>query len=605
MNLLRIIIVQNPVAAGVLLGFIFLVSAFAFLLPLIFSILIDRVLPQQAHNHFYLLIGLALFLVTLRFVLNAIQDYLFVLLRTSIERKVSIQFFTDVVFKLPVNNLSKIGGSHVASRLMLWLSNFQYFLSEFIYFCGYALAVSALVFGILVVIEPQFALLALVFLILHWINYQYHYPLVAHLSVHYNDAKIHVTQFLHSTFLARKAINLYQAEPAIQGEVNQSLFKLHCKLSGREQVVARQEYFQNGLRALQFTCFVYVGMHALSAQRITLGEWLFCLLLISLAYQPVYRLSKVTKLYAEAKSQFQQLMFLPDDVSDKVANEPFIHNESKELPQVSTISLEDIVLTKPNATRHGGNEDIKTVFNEVSHQFDRGKIYVVEGESGVGKSTLLRLISGVSHAEKGSVLWDSTPINQLSQSNKAKLLSWMTQHSGSHDFGFLAGTLGQNLTVFDESIFDHSTKAGDNSSAFANKDFLKLKQALALAHCDFLGISLEDDQIDYCHLQQILDTEIPAFAAPYSGGEAQRLNLARVLYQGGSIRLFDEPTANLDAQTETYILNAITATKQDCITIIVSHRHALRNIADEVLRLKGGKFIQVEVADKTNKGEQA
>lgn len=581
MRLLRLIFSLNPMATILLFGFIFLVAIFAFLLPLIFSVLIEQVLPQQAKAQFHLLIGLALLLVGMRFLLNATQDYLFILLRTGIERKISLQYFTSVIFNLPPQKVAQIGTANLASRLMLWLSNFQYFLSEFIYFCGYALVVSALVFGILFVVEPGFALLALVFLMLHWINYRFHYPIVAQLSRTYNHNKHRLTQLLQSTFSARKAINIYQAEPALLNTLNHSLTDLHSELNGREQAAAWQEYIQNGLRGLQFIAFVYLGIYGLTEQRITLGEMLFCLLLISLAYQPVYRLSKVTKLLGEAQTQLQQLLDLIKEPVANLGSEDIF--EIKALAQVSRITLNNIALRISE----------QKAFEQLDYQFCKGKIYVVEGESGIGKSTLLQVIAGVKAPEQGEVRWEgqsnkgksttgdddkqaSYPVAQLSQSNKSEKLSWMTQQAG-----FLEGSLQQNLTTFSESV-----------------SLPRVKQALLQARCDFLTPTIGDKAFSDDHLQQVLAIDIPAFAPPYSGGEAQRLSLARVLYQESDIRLLDEPTANLDAQTEQDILSTITATKQNCITIIVSHRVATREVADHVLTLKDGKLLELDLSGR-------
>lgn len=579
MRLLRLIFSLNTMATILLFGFIFLVAIFAFLLPLIFSVLIEQVLPQQAKAQFHLLIGLALLLVGMRFLLNATQDYMFILLRTGIERKISLQYFTSVIFNLSPQKVAQIGTANLASRLMLWLSNFQYFLSEFIYFCGYALVVSALVFGILFVVEPGFALLALVFLMLHWINYRFHYPIVAQLSRTYNHNKHRLTQLLQSTFSARKAINIYQAEPALLDTLNHSLTDLHSELNGREQAAAWQEYIQNGLRGLQFIAFVYLGIYGLTEQRITLGEMLFCLLLISLAYQPVYRLSKVTKLLGEAQTQLQQLLDLIKEPIANLGSEDIF--EIKALAQVNRITLNNIALRISE----------QKAFEQLDYQFCKGKIYVVEGESGIGKSTLLQVIAGVKAPEQGEVRWEgqsnkgksttgdddkqaSYPVAQLSQSNKSEKLSWMTQQAG-----FLEGSLQQNLTTFSESV-----------------SLPRVKQALLQARCDFLTPTIGDKAFSDDHLQQVLAIDIPAFAPPYSGGEAQRLSLARVLYQESDIRLLDEPTANLDAQTEQDILSTIAATKQNCITIIVSHRVATREVADHVLTLKDGKLLELDLS---------
>jgi ABC-type transport system involved in cytochrome bd biosynthesis fused ATPase/permease subunit len=203
------------------------------------------------------------------------------------------------------------------------------------------------------------------------------------------------------------------------------------------------------------------------------------------------------------------------------------------------------------------SNDQHKIFNKLSYQFDKGKIYLIEGESGQGKTTLLKLIAGIIPCDKGQVLWGTNLIGDVATQSKQRLLSWMTQSSY-----FIEGSLQDNITLFSPSI-----------------DMNKLELAFKNSACDFLT------------QQNRAELLLESSALCLSGGQAQRLNLARAIYHGGSIRLFDEPSANLDENTEHQVFQSICQQKQNHISIIVSHRKSIRQYVDKVLCLRDGKLV--------------
>ncbi|UAA39731.1 ABC transporter ATP-binding protein [Paraneptunicella aestuarii] len=552
LTLARLIFLQHKWHTGLLLSFIFLVSLFSFMLPLMFSVVIEQVLPQQLQTHFYLLLLMSIALVILRFFLNGAQDYLFLSLRTTIERQVSLDFLTKAIWHYPATELQRVGHIKLANRLMLWLSNFQYFLSEFIFFCGYAVVVSVLVFVVLFMVQPGFALWALAFLVLHWLNFHFHHPIVKALSGQYNQAKGELAQLLGNSFAAKRMINVSQSEGLLLQSLDQELMGLHSQLNGREQAANAQELIQNLLRAIQFMGFVLLGMYGIEQQQLSIGELLLCILLIGLAYQPVYRLSAVTKSLAEAQSQLQQIAQVIDCKNNNSSESAEALKHEIELVSVANVTLENVTLRRSD----------KTLLNAQSATFQRGNIYLIEGVSGAGKSTLLQLLAGVVAPDGGAVLWDKANPQQLSIASQSEQVTWMGQYSG-----FVEGTIIENLTGFASEV-----------------DWSRVEEVLQLAGCEFL--LNENSSLD----RSKLETALSPNAEQFSGGQAQRLNLARALYQHAQIRCFDEPTANLDVATEAAIFDALQKTKQDCITFIVSHKPSTRRIADEVLLLNSGQL---------------
>lgn len=543
MNLLIGIFRQRKTELLLLLAFIFFVSLFSFLLPVTFTLILDQVLPSRAQSHFNLLIAGVFILILLRLVLNAAQDYLFLFLRSAIERQLSLAFLERGINGLSPPALTAAGVGNLSNRLLLWLSNFQYFLSEFIYFCGYALVVSLLVFVILFRVEPVFALIALGFLLLHWVNFSFHYPMSKAFSNSYNRDKGELAELLGASFNAKRLINIFNIEQVVAKALDEKLQQGYGALYGREQVANSQELVQNLMRSLQFFVFVFAGVYTVIRGENSIGELLLCLLLVGLAYQPVYRLSKVTRALSEANTQMDNLA---EVVEAAEKNKP----GTTELASVQSIELADL----------GYKHENQAIFNGLNYRFESGKIYLIEGASGQGKTTLLQLIAGLIPCEPGQVLWDGFDVAGISAQSKQGLLSWMPQKSH-----FIEGSMRENITLFSPE-----------------PDQAKLQQALADANCDFLPQQIQQEPV------------LENATEGLSGGQLQRLNLARTLYLGGKIRLLDEPSASLDAQSQQQVLQALSRHKADHITVIISHRKAVRPYADQVLVLANGKLEEVQ-----------
>ena len=542
MKLLGDIFQQRKAELVLLFAFIFFVSLFSFLLPVTFTLILDQVLPSGAKTHFNLLIAGVFILILLRLVLNAAQDYLFLFLRSSIERKLSLAFLEQGIDSFSAETLKETGAGNLSNRLLIWLSNFQYFLSEFIYFCGYALVVSLLVFVVLFQVEPVFALIALVFLLLHWFNFAFHYPMSKFFSGNYNRDKGELAELLATSFNAKRLINIFNIEQVVAKALDTSLQQGYGALYGREQVANSQELVQNLMRSLQFFAFVSVGIYTLNQGGNSIGELLLCLLLIGLAYQPVYRLSKVTRALSEANTQMK-------NIAEVTRASGAVQAGVTELTSVQTLELKELSYSQ------GQNR----LFQGLNYRFEAGRIYLIEGASGQGKTTLLQLIAGLLPCGFGQVLWDGIDLGEISFQSRRKLLSWMPQKSH-----FIEGSLRENISLF-----------------ACEPDPLKIKQALEDAACDFLALGAGQE------------LQLENSSEGLSGGQLQRLNLARTLYLGGRIRLLDEPSASLDAEAEQRVLKTLARQKKDHITIIISHRKAARSYADHLLVLANGRLEEV------------
>lgn len=196
----------------------------------------------------------------------------------------------------------------------------------------------------------------------------------------------------------------------------------------------------------------------------------------------------------------------------------------------------------------------KPILNQFQLDVSKGKTLGIGGESGKGKSTLLKLLMRYWDPDSGDILLDQRNLRELSEAQIHRLESVMEQKT----FIF-ADTIGKNISLGKEIV--------------NQKDIEEAAAAAALTEW------IES-------LPEKYDTKIGGNYREVSDGERQRIGLARVFLHDASLLLLDEPTSSLDYLNEQKILRTIQTVSQGKTTIIVSHRETTLSIADDVLIVK-------------------
>ena len=198
----------------------------------------------------------------------------------------------------------------------------------------------------------------------------------------------------------------------------------------------------------------------------------------------------------------------------------------------------------------------KAVLKGVSAKFEAGKVYTIVGKSGSGKSTLLSLIAGLDICTSGEIFHQDISLKELDRDEyRAKGIGVV----------FQAFNLITNATALENIVLSM------NISGSAEKD----KKAFAYNLLEKVGIDKETAERKVLKL---------------SGGEQQRVGIARALSHNPNIIIADEPTGNLDKDTEADILQILTTLAHDdgkCV-IIVTHSKKVTSIADEILSMNEG-----------------
>ena len=226
------------------------------------------------------------------------------------------------------------------------------------------------------------------------------------------------------------------------------------------------------------------------------------------------------------------------------------------------------VLENPNTERGGNknfslNREIRTenltfkgILRDVNLRLLKGKKYLVKGASGGGKSTLLKVLSGLYRTYGGKVFYDDTELREF-------LIS---------DFRKGVFYLSQTTPVFNDTVRNNLLLANPKATEE------RLKEALKLARAEFVF-----------DLPQGLDTLIGGGGVELSGGQKQRIALARLFLTNAKVLFLDEATSALDPKTEAEVLNNLLSRFADRTLLFVSHREGYEELFDGVVKVENGK----------------
>ena len=330
-------------------------------------------------------------------------------------------------------------------------------------------------------------------------------------------------------------------------KVNDEITRLHI----RESVIGRWFRMSIGIFTSMGPMLIYlIGgflMLLLGDTKLTVGDITVIVTLINRLYGPVNSLFNLQIDITRSMALFQRV-FDYFDLPHEVKNKP------------DAIAVESVMgdIEFENVDFHYTEE--LPILKKISFNVERGKTVAIVGQSGAGKSTIINLIPRLYDTISGSVKIDGIDIKDADMFSLRNHIGFVTQ-----DTYLFNGTIKANLLYANENATDE-----------------QIEDACKRAYIH--------DYID--SLPEKYDSLVGNRGLKLSGGEKQRLSIARVILKDPKILLLDEATSSLDSISESLIQQAIEPLLQNRTSIVIAHRLSTIMAADEIIVLEKGEMME-------------
>ncbi|HZF08018.1 MAG TPA: ABC transporter ATP-binding protein [Thermoanaerobaculia bacterium] len=295
------------------------------------------------------------------------------------------------------------------------------------------------------------------------------------------------------------------------------------------------------------TSILFLMLYFIFAQRITFGQFFSLWIYSFFVFGPLQELGTVINTYRETEASletFQAILDLPVEA-----------RPASPLPlgELGSLALEEVAFTHQSGTA--------PALSGVSFTVERGETVAFVGPSGSGKTTLVKLLVGLYVPQHGRVLYNGKPGTAINLDELRSQIGFVTQ-----DTQLFSGSIRENLLFVNPTATD-----------------AECLEVLKRAACDSL----------LARADRGLDTVIGEGGVKVSGGEKQRLSIARALLRRPRLLVFDEATSSLDSLTEEEITETIReVASSQVITILIAHRLSTILHADRIHVLERGKIVE-------------
>ena len=317
------------------------------------------------------------------------------------------------------------------------------------------------------------------------------------------------------------------------------------KLNLEAEKLRRLEGIQKGITGgaiLLFTLLMLVVSIWLNANgSIDFNGVLICTIIMTSSFGPLVALSNLSNNLSQTLASGERVLEILEEA-------PVIEDITGKMPATNG----DV---KADNVTFSYEEEL--ILKDVDMEFKKGQITGILGKSGSGKSTLLKLIMRFWETDKGQISIDDRDVNDINTEDLRDMQSYVTQETWLFN-----DTIGNNIKI---------------AKPYASLEEVK-KAAKKANIADFIE-----------NLPNGYDTNIGELGDSLSGGEKQRIGVARAFLHDSNMIILDEPTSNLDSLNESYLLNSLENSSKDKTVILVSHRASTMGIANKVYKIDHGR----------------
>jgi subfamily B ATP-binding cassette protein MsbA len=357
-----------------------------------------------------------------------------------------------------------------------------------------------------------------------------------------------LNRYLIDLFKNHKIIKIFQRENFENIRSEKFVNDLKEKSAKIAAVYIRSTPVMEILTGIMIAILIFYSGKLIISGELAINNFFSFLAAMMLAYQPVKTLTKVNVAIEQGLAAANRILPIID-----LSNEINLNEDKDKL----NISEGDIIFKDVNFTYKSNTEN--KVLRNINANFVGGKMTALVGHSGSGKSTLLNMIPRIYAPTDGIINVDDQDISKFS------LASLRSQIS----------IVDQNTTLFDDTVLNNIKYARPEAT---NEE---IYQAAEQSMCtEFIN-----------NLESGYETMIGENGVKLSGGEKQRLSIARAFLKQSKIILLDEATSSLDSETEDKIQKALSQLTLNKTTIVIAHRLSTILNSDKIYVVDNGKII--------------
>ena len=356
-----------------------------------------------------------------------------------------------------------------------------------------------------------------------------------------------LTTYLVELFKNHKLIKIFQKEKYEKDRANKHLTQLKEKNQKIQTVFVRMSPIMETLTGIMIAVLIFYSGKLMAKGEVDINNFFSFLAAMMLAYQPVRALSTLNMVLNQGLSAASRILPIIDqknNINDSVS------------ASILNISKANINFQNLNFSYE---IDESETLKSINLEFEGGKMTSLVGHSGSGKSTILNLIPRFYDAQSGDITIDNQSIYQITIKSLREEVSMVSQET----------------TLFDDTVKNNIKYANENATDE------EINEVAKLSHCDeFIN-----------NLPNKFETLIGENGVRLSGGEKQRLSIARAMLKKSSIILLDEATSSLDSETESKIQEALGILTKNKTTIVIAHRLSTILNSNNIYIIDSGKVI--------------
>ena len=342
-----------------------------------------------------------------------------------------------------------------------------------------------------------------------------------------------------------KSLGLGQQEIARLNGTTAKILKLELK---KVKYLRSLSFIQGTSVNLLRTSIMFLMLYLIYTRAITVGQFFSLFIYSFFIFGPLQELGNVINVYRETEASlnvYEGILQMPREA--KPAN-------PRPLEDLRTLAFDEVTFQHQSAT--------SPAVSDISFSVRRGETVAFVGPSGAGKTTLVKLLVGLYQPLSGHILYNNIPGNEIDLDGLRAQIGFVTQ-----DTQLFSGSIRENLLFVNPGASD-----------------AECLEVLHGASCDSL----------LARADRGLDTVIGEGGVKVSGGEKQRLSIARALLRRPHLLVFDEATSSLDSLTEEGIVDTIrdVAANGDAITVLIAHRLSTILHADRIHVLERGRIVE-------------